>query len=84
MCTNMFIGQTFISLSGYILQRNGVDGLYYCEYNCDYKTAKHSDMRRHIESKHEVSEGYSCSICGFHTPTSNSLRMHISRKHKQV
>ena len=58
------------------------DGLYHCEYNCEYSTAKLSDMRRHIEAKHEVSEGFTCPHCGFHTPTSNSLRMHISRKHK--
>jgi len=60
------------------LLRSELDGLYHCEYNCDYKTAKHSDMLRHVESKHVISAGYSCTYCGFHTPTSNSLRMHVA------
>ena len=58
------------------------DGLYHCEYDCDYVTSKLSDLRRHLEAKHETSEGFNCPHCGFHTPTSNSLRMHITRKHK--
>ena len=59
------------------------DGLYHCFY-CEYNTKKHSDMARHIESKHESSGGYDCQFCGIHTPTRNSLRVHIGRKHRDL
>ena len=41
-------------------------------------------MTRHIESKHESSGGYNCEYCGAHTPTRNSLRVHIGRKHRDL
>jgi len=67
------------------LTRNEVDGFYHCYYcDCEYKTKKHSDMTRHIESKHESSGGYNCEYCGTHTPTRNSLRVHIGRKHRDL
>lgn len=62
-----------------------MDGFYHCYYcDCEYKTKKHSDMTRHIESKHESSGGYNCEYCGSHTPTRNSLRVHIGRKHRDL
>ena len=50
---------------------------------CDYQSNKKFNCQSHVESKHIVSNGFNCTICGLFCPNRKSLKNHTDRKHKQ-
>ena len=56
------------------------DGTFKCA-ECDYSSKFLHCLKIHIESKHIISNGFSCPECGKHVPTRNALRVHQKRNH---
>ena len=54
--------------------------LWRCQV-CDYVTKQKGALFEHVESKHTLSDGYNCHVCGKFCPTRNALRSHVSRQH---
>ena len=54
--------------------------LWRCQV-CDYVTKQKGALFEHVESKHTLSGGYNCHVCGKFCPTRNALRSHVSRQH---
>ena len=54
--------------------------LWRCQV-CDYVTKQKGALFEHVESKHTLSVGYNCHVCGKFCPTRNALRSHVSRQH---
>lgn len=48
---------------------------------CSYAAKLKGDVRKHVESKHVQTNGYTCNVCGKFCPTSNALQTHRSRHH---
>jgi len=49
---------------------------------CGFLSKKKSNCASHVESKHILSQGFSCSFCGLFCPNRKSLRNHTDRHHK--
>ena len=50
---------------------------------CAYSTFSMKKLKRHIFVKHEVEKHKPCPHCEFKSPDSNSLDVHIDRKHPE-
>ncbi|CAB4060000.1 unnamed protein product [Lepeophtheirus salmonis] len=61
-------------------QRND-KGNFKC-LKCSYETPRLMDLKRHIESKHFVTDGFPCETCGFRSKTRYGLYRHRTRNHK--
>ena len=59
-----------------------MDGAWACT-ECGYKSNVKTNVKMHVESKHLVSEGFSCPTCQLLCPNRKSLRNHMTRKHSQ-
>ena len=51
---------------------------------CPYSTKHKAVLYQHVESKHTVSQGYSCPYCCKFCPSRNALRCHVSRQHNSA
>lgn len=51
--------------------------------DCAHVSKRGCDMSKHIEAKHIKTGGFNCSYCGKLCPSTNALRAHISRKHRE-
>nr|ACO10877.1 Broad-complex core protein isoform 6 [Caligus rogercresseyi] len=49
---------------------------------CSYETPRLMDLKRHIESKHFVTDGFPCEACGFRSKTRYGLYRHRTRNHR--
>eukprot|EP00092_Neocalanus_flemingeri_P003532 GFUD01003788.1.p1 GENE.GFUD01003788.1~~GFUD01003788.1.p1 ORF type:complete len:106 (+),score=10.87 GFUD01003788.1:71-388(+) len=49
---------------------------------CGFLSKKKSNCASHVESKHVLSEGFSCPYCALFCPNRKSLRNHTDRHHK--
>ena len=49
--------------------------------DCVFKSPHVTTVKRHVESRHIISEGYDCPECSHHVPTWNALRIHQKRNH---
>ena len=49
---------------------------------CEYSSKRKFRVSEHVKSKHVLHQGYDCHLCGQTCPSSNALRMHKKRKHK--
>ena len=54
----------------------------WCCRHCDYGSSNATDVARHVEARHVYTEGVTCPYCAKHCPTTNALRVHCIRKHK--
>ena len=52
--------------------------------SCDFKTKYDSTLRNHIEAKHLDTGGFVCQYCSATCPNRQALRMHLSRKHRNL
>jgi len=59
-----------------------LDGAWACT-ECGYKSNVKTNVKMHVESRHLVSEGFSCPTCQLLCPNRKSLRNHMTRKHGQ-
>lgn len=59
-----------------------LDGAWACT-ECGYKSNVKTNVKMHVESRHLVSEGFSCPTCQLLCPNRKSLRNHMTRKHSQ-
>ena len=59
-----------------------LDGAWTCT-ECGYKSNVKTNVKMHVESRHLVSEGFSCPTCQLLCPNRKSLRNHMTRKHNQ-
>ena len=59
-----------------------MDGSWACT-ECGYKSNVKTNVKMHVESRHLVSEGFSCPTCQLLCPNRKSLRNHMTRKHSQ-
>ena len=50
---------------------------------CEYSSKRKFRVCEHAKSKHMLLQGYDCPLCGQTCPSSNALRMHKKRKHKE-
>ena len=57
-----------------------LDGTWACT-ECGYKSNVKTNVKMHVESRHLVSEGFSCPTCQLLCPNRKSLRNHMTRKH---
>ena len=58
-------------------------GQFYLCAQCDYKTRRSNDLRRHIR-KHTGERPYDCALCDYSATTSSRLRMHNRMKHSDA
>jgi len=67
------------------MSREEVEGvaLWRC-LACPYSTKHKAVLYQHVESKHTVSQGYSCPYCCKFCPSRNALRCHVSRQHNSA
>ena len=78
----MYVVIYFVELNDVINGQMVKDGgLYICQV-CGYSSNKSSNCQSHIESKHVVSSGFNCNICGLFCPNRKSLKNHKDRHHK--
>ena len=50
---------------------------------CNHSSNRKSSVYYHVEAKHTASSGFSCHLCTKFCPTTNALRTHLSRQHRQ-
>ena len=60
-----------------------LDGTWTCT-ECGYSSKIKTNAKMHVESKHLVSQGFTCPICQLFCPNRKSLRNHMTRKHSQT
>ena len=58
----------------------GLPSYWQCT-DCEYSSPHCGTMKRHIESKHVLSDGFNCPECSYHVPTWNALKQHQRRTH---
>ena len=51
---------------------------------CNHSSNRKSSVYYHVEAKHTASSGFSCHVCSKFCPTTNALRTHLSRQHKNM
>lgn len=51
----------------------------FCD-QCDYRTARSVELRRHIQVKHEGMR-FICEVCGVETTTQSHLNFHVKQRH---
>ena len=49
---------------------------------CEYSSKRKFCVCEHVKSKHILHQEHDCHLCGQTCPSSNALRMHKKRKHK--
>jgi hypothetical protein len=60
------------------------EALYQCAL-CPHRTRVSSNLAKHIEARHIVSEdGFKCRFCGRVLPSRNARQSHISRHHRHI
>ena len=55
--------------------------MYACQ-DCDYVATHLSRVKLHWEAKHDC-QIINCNFCGKQYPSTNALRSHVSRQHRQ-
>ena len=51
--------------------------------DCDYYSAKKSNVHKHVESKHVETQYYPCNFCGKVFKGINSYNVHLSNVHRK-
>ena len=59
------------------------DGSHWRCLVCNHSSNRKSSVYYHVEAKHTASSGFSCHVCRKFCPTTNALRTHLSRQHRQ-
>ena len=73
----LLVGVSIVS----VVNSNQKIGRWKAAAECGYSSKIKTNIKMHVESKHNVPAEFHCPICQFYCPNRKSLKNHLDRKH---
>ena len=73
---------TGFAICAHMIRQHTGGWVFMCN-QCDYKTNRSHDLKRHLKSRHQgaLQRPYRCSVCPYRTTYVEHLQAHLSSRH---